>query len=105
MEAVDEEELELLGHLYESRHQTVEHKEYYHERDKQREQRLEQVHVFVFSVSEYEHNRGNAEEVEKVYGDADAYDVGDQDEPAVGVRAVGLIFPLEYQPEDEGGAE
>ena len=38
-------------------------------------------------------------------GDADADDVGYQDEVAVGVRLVGAVLPLQDEPEDEGRAE
>ena len=102
---VDEEELKLLCHLNEARHEAVKHEEEDGEGDEKRAERLLEVHVVPFAVGEYEHNRRDAEEVEEMDRDADADDVGYQDEVAVGVRLVGAVLPLQDEPEDEGRAE
>ena len=48
-----------------------------------------------------EDQRGDAEQVEDVYADREAHQVGDQHDPARGVGFVGLLLPFEHQPHDQ----
>ena len=40
-----------------------------------------------------------------MYADTQTGQVGDEDNPTVAVRLVGYVFPLQYQPENNGGEQ
>ena len=50
-------------------------------------------------VAIHEHDGRNAQQVEQVDTDTKAGKERDEHEPAVAVRLVGTLLPLEYQPE------
>ena len=58
-----------------------------------------------FLIVIYQHDGGQAEQVQQVDADAEARQVGNQDEPAVGVWLVGHVFPLQDEPEHDGGEQ
>ena len=101
---VDEEELEPLGHLDEARNEAVEHQHDDGERDEQSHERADEIHLET-AVAEDEHDRRDTEQVQEMDRHADTDDIGYQDQITVGPGEVGAIFPLQYQPEDQRGAE
>ena len=61
--------------------------------------------VPVFAEVVDEDQRGDREQVEQVDADREAHQVGDQHQPAVGVRLVGHLLPFEHGPQHHGREE
>ena len=53
-------------------------------------------HLFIII---YEYDGRNTEQVEQVHTDTQTCHIGDEYKPAVAMRFVGMVFPLQYQPE------
>lgn len=103
--SVDKHQLETLGHLYKSRNEAVEDQAYDHKRDKKRYERSLACRVSEFLIIYHEDNGRNAEEVQQMDRDRDSDDIGYEHQILVAVGSVGAVFPFQYQPEDQGGAE
>lgn len=58
-----------------------------------------------FLIIVNQHDSGQTKQVEQVYADTQTGQVGDEDNPTVAVRLVGYVFPLQYQPENNGGEQ
>ena len=52
-----------------------------------------------FFVVYDQRNGGDTEQVEQVHSNGEAYKICYQDEPAVAMRRVGVVLPLEDEPE------
>ena len=102
---VDEQQLEPSAHLHDARHHPVEHHGHQHGRAQQRQERAFGVGAGHFFVVIYQHDGGQAKQVQQVNADAEARQVGDEHQPAVAVRLVGHVLPLQDQPEHHGGEQ
>ena len=106
-EPVHEDAVEPGGRLGEVRDEEVHKQELDDHADgKNADELLErQFLVFVLAVVVHEDEGRDGEEVEQVYADAEAHQEGDEHNPAVGVRLIGLLVPLAHSPENEGREE
>ena len=102
---VDEQQFEPSAHLHDARHDAVEHHGYQHGRADERQQRAFRIGVGHFLIIVHQHDGGQTEQVQQVDADAEARQIGNQDEPAVGVWLVGHVFPLQDEPEHDGGEQ
>ena len=84
-------------------HDTVEHSGHQHDADAQCEKRTFEVGFGGLLVVVDQHNGGQAEEVEEVDTDGESGEVEDEHQPAVGMGGVGIVLPLEDEPEHQGG--
>ena len=104
-QGVDKEQLEPSAHLDDAWHDAIEHGGNEHSAACQREQCALGGGILHLAVVEDEHEGRQAEQVEQMHADAETREVGDEDEPAVAARLVGMVFPLEHQPEDDGSEQ
>ena len=51
----------------------------------------------------YQYDGWDAEQVEQVHTDTQTGHIGDEHEPSVAMRFVGMVFPLQNQPEYHSG--
>ena len=100
-EGVDEEQLEPSAHLHDARHDAVEHDCDEHHGTGEGEQRALHVRVRVLLVVVNEYDGGETKEVEQVHADGESRKAGYEHQPAVAVRLVCTVLPLEYQPEHD----
>ena len=102
-EDVDEQQLEPSANLYDAGNDTIEHCCEDDYRDEQGYERALQVALRIvggeFLVIIYQHNGRQTQQVQQVDTDGDACQIHDQHQPTVGMRLVGLIFPLQDEPE------
>ena len=105
VQTVDKQQLEPLCLADDAGDKSVEDKAHYHRRQQQRQQRALDVGDLDLLVIEHQHYCGDAQQVEQVHGNRDADDVCYQHQVAVAVGLVGAVFPFQYQPEHQGGAE
>ncbi len=99
------EQVEVLTQFHKAGLQAVEDE---HDDDKRHQQRNERpldVGLAPLAVVEHQCDSRDAQQVEQVHAQRHAKHVGNQDEPAVAAGLVGVVFPLECQPEHQGGAE
>ena len=57
------------------------------------------------AVVPYQDDGGQAEQVEQVHTDGEARHIGDEDKVSVGMRLVGMLLPLQDEPEHNGSKE
>ena len=105
VEGVDEEEFEPSANLYDAGNDAVQDSCDEQSASCQPQKCALQSGILNLSVVEYEHESRQAEQVQQVNADAQASQVGDEDEPAVASRLVCMVFPLEHQPEDDSREE
>ena len=104
-QCVHKQQLEPSTHLHNARYNAVEHGSHEDKRaDECVDGALERGALGTLIIVN-KHERRQAEEVEQVHADAEAREVGDEDEPAVGVWLVGVVLPLQHQPEHQGGEQ
>ena len=103
VQGVDEEQLKPSAHGHDARHHAIEHGGEDDETDAEGNERALHLHVGEPLVAIHQHDGGQAQEVEQVDADGQAGHVEYQHEPTVGVRLVGMVFPLEDDPEHHGG--
>ena len=99
---VHEEPLKPSAHLHNTGHYAVEHGCHQHHRDDQSYDGTLGRHVFPLLEVINQHDGGQAQQVEQVYADGKAGQVENQHQPAVAVRLVGTVLPLEDEPEHQG---
>ena len=102
-EGVDEQQFEPAAHFYDAGYDAVEHRCHQYHRSGECQQGAFSVGARHFLVVVYQYDGRQAEQVEQVHTDAEACEISDEDDPAVAVRLVGNVFPLQYQPEYDGG--
>ena len=98
-ERIDEEQLEPAAHFYNTRNDTVQYGRYQYHGCEKRQQRAFCVGIGHFLIVVYQHDGRETEQVQQVNADTQSGEVGDKNQPAVGMRLVRYIFPLQYQPE------
>ena len=59
----------------------------------------------IFTVVEDQSHGRYAQQVEQMHTDSQPHQVGNQNEPAIRIRAIRMILPLEHQPKDHSGKE
>ena len=94
-----------MGHLNESGNQAVENQADHTRRYGERDERTLGVCVLPETVIYHESDGRYAEQVEQMYGNRNAYHVGNQNQILVAVGLVGAIFPFENKPEHQRRAE
>ena len=102
---VDEKQFKPAPDLDDAGHNAV---EYHHDEDtadQKRQERTLEVGSGELAVVVDEHQGRKAQQVEQVDTDAQTRHVGNEDEPAVTVRLVGMVFPLQHQPHYKGCEE
>ena len=104
-QGVDEEQFEPSAHFYDARHDTVEHGCHEYTRGKECQQGAFGIGVGHLLIVIYQHDGGQAEQVQQMHADTQTGEVGDKNQPAVAVRLVRYVLPLQYQPEDDGGEQ
>ena len=100
---VDEEQLKPSAHGDDARHDAIEHAGHNNERNCQGDERAFEFDVGEFAIAEHQHDGRNAKQVQQVHADAQARHIGDEDEPAIAVRLVGMVFPFQNEPEHNRG--
>ena len=99
-EDVDKQQLEVAADLHQALHHAKHHQANDGERDEQGDQRALQGGVGCLLIIVNQHDRRDTEQVQQVYADAQAHQIGNQDNPAIGMRLIGRLLPLQDQPED-----
>ena len=102
---VDKEELKPSAHLHNARHDTIEHSGHQTETAHQSQRSALHGGILALLVIEDKHQSRQTKEVQQVDTDAQACEIGNEYEPAVAVRLVGMVLPLEHQPEYNGREE
>ena len=100
---VDEEQLEPSAHGDDAWHHAIEDGSHEHERHEEGDERTFQVGIGMAAVVPHQDDGRHAEQIEQVNADGETRDIGDEHQPAVAVGLVGMVFPLQYQPEHDGG--
>ncbi len=102
-EDVDKQQLEPAANLYDAGNDTIEHCCEDDYRYEQGNERALQVALRIvggeFLVIIYQHNGRQTQQVQQVDTDRQTRHIHNQHEPTVGMRLVGLIFPLQDEPE------
>src|SRR6185437_1891046 len=104
VELVDEEDIEIGGAL----DGILDH-EFLHESgdgaaDDEGDEAAPEGRLIPFKIVNH-HDGGDGQQVEKVDADGQPHHIKDKDDPAVGVRFIGIVLPFEDGPENEGGEE
>ena len=82
-----------------------EHEGYEYKTDAQSDERLHTIGHGLLLIEVNEYNGGETEEVEQVHTDRKPREVENQHQPAVATGFVGMVFPLENQPEYDSSQE
>ena len=101
-ERIDKEQLKPSAYRDDAGHHAVEHGGHDDKRYGQRGQRSLGLHIGEFLIDEHQYDGRNAEQIQQVDTDAQAGHIGDQHQPTVAVRLVGMILPLQDEPEHHG---
>ena len=102
---VDEQQFEESAYLHQTLHHAVHHHGHEGKGDEQCGQCALQRRVGVLPIIIYEYDGGDTEQVQEVHPNADPHEVGDEHDPAIGMRPVGHLFPFQDQPKDKGREE
>ena len=102
---VDEEQFEPAAHFHDTRHDAVEYGCYQYARSEQCQQGTFCIGIGHLLVVIHQYDGGQAEQVQQVHADTQTGQVGDENQPAVTVRLVGDVFPLQYEPEYDGSEQ
>ena len=100
---IDKEEFKPSAYCDDARHHAIEHDCHNDKRDGESRQRAFQVGFRMAFVVVNKHNCRDAQQVEEMDTDRQACHVCNEHKPAVGVRLVGMVFPFQNEPEDDGG--
>ncbi len=95
---VDEEQLEPSAHGDDARHHAIEYGGDEHKGNEQGYERSFQVGIGKTLVVINQHNGGYTEKVEQVDADGKPRHIHDEHQPAVAVRLVGVVLPLQDEP-------
>ena len=98
-EYVDEEQLKPAAYSDDTRYYAIEYCYNYSKRENQCEQRTLEIGMWHLFIIIYEYDGRDTEQVEQVHTDTQTCHIGDEYKPAIAVRFVGMVFPLQYQPE------
>ena len=101
-DGVDEEIFKFAAHFHDARHEAVEHGHYQQGADAQSAERTLELGIRVLLEIVHQGDGGQAKQVEQVDANAEARQVEDKHEPAVGVRFIGMVLPFQNKPENEG---
>ena len=105
-ESIDEEAVHAGGQARQVGNDAEEHDGQDHARQREdAEQMPEGDGLLVLLIIDKEYDGRDGQQVEQVDTDGQAHQEADEDEPAVGIRRIGLFFPFERRPEDHGGEE
>ena len=106
-QGVHEKQFKPAAHTHNARHHSIEHCCQDNHRDAQCDERTTKVGIAcvvgIFTVVIYQHDGRQTKQVEQVHANGKSCHVHDEHQPAVAVRLVGVLVPLEYQPEHHGG--
>ena len=101
-DGVHEEQFKPATDFHDAWYHAIEHCGNEHHAQAQCKERTFEVGVGILLVVVHQHDSGQAKEVEQVDTDGESCEVKNEDEPAVGVWRIGIVFPLENQPEHQG---
>ena len=100
VELVDKEQLKPSAHLHDTRYDTIQHGGHQDKTSQKGQRGTFHAGLLALLVIEHKHQSRQAEQVEQVNSYTESRQISYEDEPAVGMRLVGMTLPLEHQPED-----
>ena len=102
---IDEQQFKPAADLHDARHYAVENDAYQHKTEQQSPQRALHGSIGIAAIVVNQHHGGDTEQIEQVDADRQTHQIGNQHQPAVGTGLVGVVLPLQYQPEYQRSEE
>ena len=99
---IDKEKFEPTAHGYDTRNDSIEHGCHDSKRNKQRNERTFEFDMGELAITEHQNDGRNTKQIEQVHADTEARHIGNQHQPTVTVRLVGMVFPLQNEPKHDG---
>ena len=100
-EHVDEEQLKPSAHGDDAWYDTIQYGKDYEEGHDECNQGTLEVGLWHLLIVIYQYDGRDAKQVEQVDTNTQTSHIGDEHEPSVAMRFVGVVFPLQYQPEND----
>jgi len=100
---VDKEEFKPSADLHDAWNDAIKHGNDEQHGDEQRTDGTASLGIGILLEIIYQRDGWQAKKVQKVDSDGETGEIEDEHKPTVGVGLVGMVFPFEDEPKDQGG--
>ena len=102
---IDKEQFEVAAHFNQTLHDSIHHQSDNSKREEQGDKRSFNGWIRHFLIIINQDNGRDTQQVQQVHTDTQTHQIGNQDNPTIGMRLVSHLFPFQNQPENDSCKE